>query len=216
MGDVNSMGERRGGGSRRFVVMAPHRDCGPAIREYRRRLFAAGLWGAYSFPAVVPLGATERPLEAAELKVLAGAMRERAMAGTEVSGKGRGGMFTAQFDGEAMGFIDGPGGLRFCGLPLNIPAAVLPEIPGLVPYPAFVLCTALIGTEPGAEEQARKILRTVAPPPPVSFRAASVANLILRPLAGKDTGEAYSFEWAMGKPCWLPPVSGTGIQAETC
>jgi hypothetical protein len=203
--------KQRGGLIRRGVVMIPHRDCRPLLREYQRRLFAGGLWGAYSLPLVVPLGVTERALEGAELKVLAGALREGAM-GREGGSAGDGGdaagirrkgttaresddaagsrhigAFSARFDGDAAILVEGPGDLCFCGLSLNIPASVLPVIPGMLPYPALILCTALIGPEPGAMDQARKILDSVAPPPPVTFRAASVANLILRPLDDRAT-----------------------------
>jgi len=38
--------------------------------------------------------------------------------------------------------------------------------------------------------------------PALSFRAAAVANLAIRPLAGGEAG--FSFEWKIGPPEWLP------------
>jgi len=57
--------------TRRWVVLVPHRDIAPHLEKRRAALFAAGLAGAFSLPAVIPLAVTERPLSGDELKALA-------------------------------------------------------------------------------------------------------------------------------------------------
>jgi hypothetical protein len=53
--------------------------------------------------------------------------------------------------------------------------------------------------------------RPFPPAPALSFRAAAVANMILRPLPGEDGDEnaeipfgGSSFEWKIGERVWLP------------
>jgi hypothetical protein len=190
----------------RFVVLLPHRDAGKIFREYRRRLFASGFPGAFSFPAAVPLALVSRPLSAGELQALARALRQASIEG------GRDGTFTAgpprslPFPREAS---------PLAGLSLFGPA-LDPPVPGFdgasgsafpacrYSFPALILCGALI---PAGGEGREK-----APPPagdlfpaPLSFRAAAVANLVIRPLDLPPGPEpAYSFEWKTGRPSWLP------------
>ncbi|MDR3145901.1 MAG: hypothetical protein LBU21_06460, partial [Treponema sp.] len=65
----------------RFVVLIPHRDSQRALWEYRRRLFAAGLDGAWSFPALAPLALVSRPCDPGELKALARSLRDLTLSG---------------------------------------------------------------------------------------------------------------------------------------
>jgi hypothetical protein len=67
----------------------------------------------------------------------------------------------------------------------------------------LVLCAALLG-------QDEQFFTEAALPeaPSLCFRAAALANLVLRPL----TQDGYSFEWKIGVPRWLasykPPKKG--------
>jgi hypothetical protein len=174
----------------RFLVLIPHRDAGRVLREYRRRLFAAGFWGAWSFPGLVPLAPLSRPLPEGELKTLARRFREASLEG------GRGGWFrfgraeALPLPGQA------PGGLSLYGplLDLSLPAA----------FPRLVLAAALVKGDPAALPAALPAAPPMPEPPPLAFRAAAVANMVLRPLPGGDRD--FSFEWRLGKPVWLPAL----------
>jgi hypothetical protein len=212
----------------RFVLLLPHRDIQPPLREFKRRLFATGFSGAYAFPPAVPLGRTERPLSGAALGTLAKTLRSLTAGAPSVplpsSGQAPADAAGSGFFRAGPGFESAPGlpGLLFWGLPLNIPAG-LPELSavaaeGFLPFPKLVLCIGLSPVHAGAAERAGKILQSLEPPPPVRFRAAAVANLAIRPLGGdppqdEDGGNrpGLSFEWAMGKPRWLPKISSNGI-----
>ncbi|MCL2600841.1 MAG: hypothetical protein FWD88_06645, partial [Treponema sp.] len=60
----------------RLLVLVPHRDARLPMRAWSGSLFAGGLLGAWSFPWVVPLAALDRPLPDAELRSIAGIIRE--------------------------------------------------------------------------------------------------------------------------------------------
>ena len=92
--------------------------------------------------------------------------------------------------------------LLFYGVPLNLPIeeTLFPQtarkkILGIFSPP--VLCAALLAPDekPPSEEG-----------PVISFRAASLANLAMRPL--ESGAVAYSFEWKIGPPVWLPKYKG--------
>lgn len=184
----------------RFVVLLPHRDAEKPLRAYRRRLFAAGLWGAWSFPLAAPLAVLSRPLGAAELGALARSLREASLAG---GGWFRGGEpGTEPLPPEAGAF---PPGLAFYGPRLVWGGAgegegpwPAPESPALARrFPRPLLAGALLRGFPEG---------FVPPEPPVlAFRAAALANLLIRPLPGGGEGD-FSFQWGIGKPVWLPPV----------
>jgi hypothetical protein len=199
----------RGGLLLRFAVLVPHRDIRPALRAYRRRLFAAGIRGAYSFPPVVPLARLTRPLREPELKALAAALRALSLeAGPAFLTNAGGGPVTGSFHNA-----NGSFSLSFWGLPLNIPAPPLPSpaqapsfSPGLLPFPQMALCAAVAGPELEAE---REILRTLDAPPDLRFHAAATANLAIKFYGGTvEDGEktlpGLSSRWIIGKPCWLP------------
>jgi hypothetical protein len=169
----------------RFIILIPHRDGGRIPEEYRRELFAAGLAGAFSFPAVAPLALVSQPFSREELKALAAGMRELSLKG--VDGK---------FRSAGAGVTASPaGGFNFFGPLLEPWDESLPALGGskvLYRFPALCLCAALLGP---ADEPA-------AAGPELSFRAAMTANLAIRPL---DQGEkGYSFVWKTGRPLWLP------------
>ena len=74
-------------------------------------------------------------------------------------------------------------------LKIHFPTAVRDKL--LFTFYPPVLCTALVDSKkkPAAEDAA-----------PLSFRAASLANLNIRPL--NET--KLSFEWKISPPVWLP------------
>jgi hypothetical protein len=188
----------------RFVVLIPHRDCRRFLRDYRRRLFAAGLPGAYSFPPVAPLALVSRPCTPGELAFLSRSLREITMTGGR-DGRIRGGRPLACpgiFGVPApdlwgltleLGIPPGPG--------LTLPPGALSEDLVRRKFPAPILGAALIG--PGASN--RELAAAVPLPPPFFFRAAAVANMVFSPL-GEEPG--YSWEWETGKLRWLPSPKG--------
>jgi hypothetical protein len=168
----------------RFIVLIPHRDSGKLLRDYKGRLFALGINGAYSFPIAAPLALVSQPFTKEELKSLAQSLRALSAA------EGRNGRISA---GElrTLPWLEG---LSFFGPGLDLP---IPDFPQEVSYrfPSLVLCAGLIKTRDQA-------LLPQGTGPSFFFRAAMVANLILRPLPAGETG--YSFEWRIGTPVWLP------------
>jgi hypothetical protein len=202
---MKTIGRRKakscGGVLLRFAVLVPHRDIRPALYSFRRRLFAAGILGAYSFPPVVPLALLERPLDNPELKELAVSLRALSLeAGS--------GVFTADTAGPPP-LISGPGGFSFWGLPLNIP---VPSLPG-APFPCAAICVAAApyaaaaGKDPGIEQD---IFPETEAPPLLRFRAAAAANLAIKFFSadgcvpdGENMFPCFSSRWRIGKPCWL-------------
>jgi hypothetical protein len=176
----------------RFVALLPHRDIRPPLLAYKRALFAAGFPGAYSFPAAAPLALCSRPFTAEELKALARGLREAARAGE--GGKIRARSLIPQ---ECPGFA-------FLGLALDL--RLPPDFPwpgaALHPFPAPALCAAVLKPGEAGAKAAQAAGELPGAPPPPSFRAAAVANMILRPLPSGEAG--YSFAWQTGRPRWLP------------
>ena len=184
----------------RLAVLVPHRDIRPALYSFRRRLFAAGILGAYSLPPVVPLALLKRPLGDPELKALAVLLRALSL---EMGS----GVFSADAAADVGGpplLIGGPGGFSFWGLPLNISA---PSLPGSLPFPRAALCIAAAGKDPGAE---REILLSAGDPPLPRFRAAAAANLAIKFFPGEGEGalSGLSSRWRLGKPRWLKKAHG--------
>ncbi|MDR0553727.1 MAG: hypothetical protein LBG76_02860 [Treponema sp.] len=180
---------------RRFVVLVPHRDYRRIMREYRARLFAAGLAGAYSFPEMAPFALTERPWTREELKAAARSLRSKAGAGGFQTGPGR--------------FIVCPGGPLLWGPALNFSCPDTPFSlpPGSRRLFSPTLCAALIRPDAGLNaEDAEKNVLDALPPPVFSFQAAALANLIWKPLERGDPD--YSFTWQTGELCWLPSRRG--------
>lgn len=178
----------------RFLVLVPHRDTVKLLRNYSRLLFGAGFSGAFSFPPAAPLALLSRPCTGEELKGAARALRQATLA------CGRGGKIHAG-EPAAVPFPDIAGGLS--GLSIFGPALDLPlpdlSLPAMVyPFPALVLCTALVeGVCPPS--------RAAPPPAAFSFRAAAAANMVLRhPEGGASPGgDLYSLEWRIGRLRWL-------------
>ena len=169
----------------RFIILIPHRDSLKPLEEYRRRLFAAGIPGAHSFPMAAPLVSVSRPFSREELKALSRNIRKQ----------------TEGNDGKILGTgsaLAEFGKFSFFGprLSITIEESTFPETARskiLCTLTPPVLCAALVhSNENLVFEEA----------PALSFRAASLANLTIRPLA---VGEPdYSFEWKTSPPVWLP------------
>ena len=211
----------------RFIILIPHRDICKPFGEYRQKLFAEGFSGAYSFPMAAPLAEVSRPFSRAELKELAGNIRKctekndgkircsgtALIMGNREWGIGNGHHCSQHERIDKVYF-------SFFGSPLDLPIneSLFPQSAGdknlrtYVPYVPLlppVLCAALVSPEinparfsPG--EQCREEA------PAFSFRAASLANLVIRPLAGGDP--RYSFEWKIGPPVWLPKYNKEHFQ----
>jgi hypothetical protein len=192
----------------RFILLLPHRDCGKILRAYSRRLFAEGFLGAYSFPGALPLGIVSRPFTPEELKTLALTLREFTLSD---DGKIRAGTPERAFpeEGPARGEAELPG-LSFFGPSLSLPPPVLPPSA----FPPELLCFRLSSPVLCAALGSRNMPEGPFPPAPAfSFRAAAVANMILRPLPGGDGDENFgglSFEWKIGRRVWLPAYKKPG------
>ena len=186
----------------RFIVLIPHRDSLRPLEEYRARLFANGFPGAWSFPMAVPLASVSRLFKGDELKGLGRNIRELTKeTGGKIHCSGNALIKFTMEEKRSLTGARGHGdkkGLSFFGVPLNlfVEEAIFPQtakakIIDILSPP--VLCAALLASkeEPPSEEG-----------PALSFRAASIANLVIRPL---ESGAAdYSFEWRIGPLIWLP------------
>ncbi|MDR0668738.1 MAG: hypothetical protein LBF95_01535 [Treponema sp.] len=176
-----------------LAVLVPHRDSRKVLRERSAELFAAGFWGAWSFPQVAPLALLHSPLPAAELGELARNLRALTLAG------GRDG--TLHPGAEAILPLAGlPEGAALYGPQLDPQprpevftgaAAHLKEL-----FPAPLVACAVLGPEDPREIPAARN------PPARDFRAAAVANLSYRPIAAGG----YSYAWRIGELHWLPKV----------
>ena len=171
----------------RFIILIPHKDAAKSFAEYRQKLFSIGVHGAYSFPIAVPLAEVEKPFSREELKDFARNIRE----------------LTRERDGKInseRAATASCSSLSFFGplldLPVNeeaFPQSARGKLHCILPP---VLCAAIV--EPGINLSEEPPISEKAPI--LSFRAASLANLTIRPL----TGAEYSFEWEIGTPVWLP------------
>ena len=214
----------------RFIILIPHRDAGNCLCEYRQKLFSMGFFGAHSFPAAAPLAAVSLPFSREELKDLALNIRSLTM-------ENKGKILT---NGIALVNCANHGGTRSKGHELNylsffgpmlkisIDDRVFPESAQKKILRTFlqpVLCAALVehknfrktsrkdaSNQRFAAQRDGGALKTqyLPPAPVVSFRAAALANLAIRPLAGSSSSQVpdYSFEWNIGTPVWLPVYRG--------
>ena len=220
----------------RFIVLIPHRDSLRPLEEYRVRLFATGFPGAWSFPMAAPLASVSHFFSGDELKGLGRNIRELTKEtdgkilcsgsvlakftmeenkprsyteGTEEERRrpltGAQGYGDRKEEKRTLTEAQGHGekeDISFFGPQLNfhIEESLFPQmarvkIINIISPP--VLCAALLAPEemPPSEEG-----------PGISFRAASLANLAIRPL---ESGAAnYSFEWRIGPLIWLPKYKG--------
>ena len=172
-----------------YIILVPHRDAVNQFNEYRQKLFSEGVLGALSFPGASPLAEVSGPFSVKELKDLALNIRG----------------LTAENDGKIQS-CPSIAATRSSQMSFSGPELKLPISEGTFP-----------------EATKKKILRLLAPPllcaaigkpeeepefeagPLLSFRAAALANLAIRALAGEPD---YSFEWKISDPVWLPKKNG--------
>jgi hypothetical protein len=181
-----------------FVILIPHSDLAAPLRGQSRFLFRAGISGAWSFPQAAPLARLKRPLTEAELRDLAGALRDATL--------GRGGKIAL---GKPI-LVPCPGFPSFFGPALDIPPPPLPRSAVLHAFPVPAMAVALAAP---AEEPLLGPIRDLPPALPGFFRAALVSNLSVKSLDGAfpadsvpGPAENYSFRWRLGKPRWLPSL----------
>jgi hypothetical protein len=186
--------------TRRWVVLVPHRDIAPHLEKRRAALFTAGLAGAFSLPAVIPLAVTERPLSGDELKALArqarAALGGRMLEAGPWQSAGAGGI-TVYGPSYTLPHLAFPGQLQICNCS-GKSATVAAEL-------QLVLCAAVLAGN-DADKAAAATAAAGTDNAGLSFRAAALANFCF-----KDAGfgeEGYSFRWKMGPLCWLPKPAG--------
>jgi hypothetical protein len=137
-----------------------------------------------------------RPFTREELKSLARDIRE--------STKNMDGKITGRRTAVVPAFLKKTEPVNFFGLALDLCAGqnIFPETAREAVCSVFfppVLCAALVAsTESCLSEESKLSIEA----PAVSFRAAALANLAVRPLESGDPD--YSFEWKIGAPVWLP------------
>ena len=177
--------------TRIFLVLVPHRDIRLVLRKYSDTLFKAGLAGAYHFPWVAPLAAISRPLNAEELKHCARSIRE-AVGGKILAHEAAAAAFPADKDGT---LLFGP------RLDLSITPNTLfgsesaVKTTGVFSPPVIGSCLLSAGKDE---------VSALPHPPPLSFRAAAVANMLWRPL--RSGGSVIGYKWKIGNLIWLAPV----------
>jgi hypothetical protein len=213
---------RQGGNEKKtaglkLLVLVPHRDARLPLRAWSAALFSAGCEGAFSFPWLVPLAALARPLNAEELKHCAAVLREASLAG------GKGGKISCRaaaslafppdsFNTETAEKIAFFGPLLELGIPdATFTAGAAEKI--LYRFPQLIIGSCIMRGENPPRGG-------IPPVPALSFRAAAIANMSYRPLRIKETrnteadciapDSGYSFEWRIGRLCWLPPVKKRG------
>lgn len=184
-----------------FVVLVPHRDCLPALRAYRAGLFAAGMNGAWSFPAAAPLALLNRPLEVPELKSAAAELR-KLLNDRKISPLEKGECEGWTLNGTSL--IEGS--IRFFGITLDLPSPTLPADAVLQRWEKPKLAPVILAPGDDMVTQPSRVAKV----PLLTSRAAALANLILIPAPEHRTAEFssfeknYSFTWKMGPLFWLP------------
>jgi hypothetical protein len=195
-----------GSGTIHIAALIPHRDSRRILRAYSGELFARGFAGAWSFPWAVPLALLSRPLEGAELSLLARSLRKRILA---APGKGKFNTgnplrsplpgFPPPIGGGLSQGEGSPGAFSLWGpeIGLGLRAEDFGPSGSLALRRIFhrpiLACAVLEGEDPSPP-----------PPPACSFGAAAVANMSYSPLGSGDA--AYSFAWEIGELHWLPAV----------
>jgi hypothetical protein len=164
-----------------FLVLVPHRDVRQILRDYTFSLIKAGLKGVYNFPWVSPLAELSAPFTEAELKICARTLKENTTEGKITSGEGDCVSFSVN---ESKKILFGPR----LDIKINHSEKII-----------SVFSPPVIGAFFKPEEG--KINFTVSQPPPVSFRAAAVANMYWKTL--NLSGEE-GYKWKIGKLFWLP------------
>jgi hypothetical protein len=198
-------------GSFLFAVLVPHRNAIFFIEKFRQQIFALGLDGAFSFPAVAPLALLSRPLRGEELKTAAVEMRKLLGGGKFVLSAlpEKSPLGGSPPELPAVSCCTGsPEKLSFFGPCLDMPFPPLPESAVLARWKKPFLAPAVLGS--GDVECVYALADKLPSPPELSFRAAALANLAVYP-AGNGEAE-YSYAWELGRLYWLP---NPGAQEKT-
>jgi hypothetical protein len=169
-----------------MAALIPHRDSRKILRAYSGELFAGGFTGAWAFPWAAPLALLSRPLEDAELSTLARTLREKNLAHGKFKAGSPARLPLPDFPGAELWGPELDLGLRGEDFGPSAASAL-----SLVFHRPLLACTVLYPEDP-----------TPPLPPPLSFSAAAVANLVYRPL---EDG-APSFAWEIGELHWLPAI----------
>jgi hypothetical protein len=197
----------------KLLVLIPHRDVRVILRKWSASLFKAGFCGAYSFPWVVPLAILSKSFSHEELKHCALALRESTLRKNN-DGKIRG--TEAAYADFPVSFNSADSAQATAGSVLLGPKldfAIADEVLSgdLVESTGskitHIFSPLLIGSclLPSCTNPADSPGDTIAIPalPPISFRAAAVANMRWKELSSDSL---VSHEWKIRKPCWLPSV----------
>ena len=169
-----------------FIIIIPHNDGLKPFLDYRQKLFSLGVEGSYSFPLSIPLAEIKKPFSREELKELAVKIREFSdLKNGKITSKGN-------------NIISSLGGFSFFGPEVELPSdkdffSGVTKDKIIEASSPPVLCCALIAALTKGEN--------FPPAPALSFRAAKLTNLFIKPLA---CGNSFSFEWEMDLPVWLP------------
>jgi len=177
----------------RFIILIPHRDALAPFAALRKTLFASGFPGAYSFPLAVPLAAVSRPFSRSQLQELARNIRSLTLkTGGKISNE------------QVTENREWPSLLTLHSSLLSVHCSPLPALDGsFFPESARGKIVSVFSPSGLCVTAADHGEGLVLPElPPVSFRAAAVANLTIQPLSGGDA--RYSFHWRIGTLVWLP------------
>jgi len=170
--------------SLQLLALVPHRDVRISLRAWSASLFSGGMPGAWSFPWVMPIAALNRPLSGQELKSRALMLRRE----TDLAG----GKFTT--GPLAVAVISD--NVSVFGLTVNVELSdsffAFDDNAVIRRFSPLVIGCALC--QSGAKPDVNG--------PSLSFRAASLANMVFSPLL--STHDNFSFEWNIGKLHWLP------------
>ena len=177
-------------GVSRFIILIPHKDALIPFNSFRQSLFSHGFSGAFSFPACAPLAEVKKSFRREELRILGKQIRELSW---ENDGKFRS-LTMKKMSGTRFALI---------GLELNLKTNEVNfgerTKEKIISVMEPVLCAAIVKQD--------EIMHETLQPPEISFRSASLANLIIRPItkscSSKKTS-SYSYEWKISSSVWLP------------
>jgi hypothetical protein len=179
--------------TQRWLVLIPHRDALRELTLYRKKLWQAGIKGAYSLPSVAFIAEIEKPLPYNYLRGLAQVLRNKTL-------KKKGYIFST-----TQKIVPFSASCTLFGLELDLVCTDLMSSLRSLSAPILPI-TLLPGTgsfseslsEPLVEQ--KNLLEVIVPD--LRFRAAALANMVLQPV---DCGlREYSYRWSIGKLFWLP------------
>ena len=174
----------------RLLVLVPHRDTRRLLRAYGEKLFQSGVFGARSFPPVAPLAVVSQSLSRENLIKLGKSLRQR------VNHMNREGKFTVQ----GWATVSIPSFPHLGGLNLGLSPLELEAPLGTRTLSPVVLGLTILGSSDTEHHSERFFLDKLEKP--LTFRAAALANFLIRPLPYGTRD--FSFAWEIGQLAWLP------------